>query len=58
MDDETKKMINELEKRGYKVIKISKTMEKDMEECEEMDLEGKSKECLGCSCSICLMQIY
>lgn len=60
MDSETLKMIlkmiKEIEQKGYKVIKVTKSMEKDMDECVELEQKGETKECLGCSCSMCLMQ--
>lgn len=58
MDNEIFKMINELEKRGWKVIRLSEAMKRDVEECEEMELKGENKECFGCSCSVCLMQTH
>ncbi len=30
--------------------------EKDAALCEEMDIRGESKDCLGCSCSVCIAQ--
>lgn len=45
-----------LKKHGYIVLKFTKDMEKDFKECEEMDENGKSKDCCGCSCSVCLVQ--
>lgn len=40
---------------NYAVIKKSKRMLADTNECEEMSNSGVDKECLGCSCSICIM---
>lgn len=57
MNNKTLEMINELEEMGYMIIKLTRAMERDMKECEEMDREGKSKECFGCSCNVCLTQI-
>ncbi len=57
-ETEIKKAVRFLNAEGFKVIKISEAMKKDMEECEKMGLEGESKDCLGCSCGMCLMQGY
>ena len=54
--EEIKKAKSLLEKEGFKVIKLSKRMEKDIEECVEMDSRGESKECFSCHCGICIMQ--
>lgn len=43
-------------KNGYIVKKLTHAMELDAKECEEMDFRGESKDCCGCSCSVCLMQ--
>lgn len=45
-----------LRKNGYEIIKITKRMNKAMDECVEADESGHSKDCCGCSCNICLMQ--
>ncbi len=47
-----------LEGEGFKVIKINELMKRDMDECVEMDSNGEYKDCIGCHCSICLMQSY
>ena len=57
MDKETLEMVRKLESKGYMVIKKTKNMVKDENECCELDSIGESKDCLGCSCNICLMQI-
>lgn len=54
--DEIRNAINILEKEGFKVIKISSSMKRDMKECSEMNCIGKDKDCMGCSCGICIMQ--
>ncbi|MFC0903673.1 hypothetical protein ACFHWD_03090 [Clostridium sp. MT-14] len=45
-----------LRKNGYKIIKITKGMNKAMDECIEADESGYPKDCCVCSCNICLMQ--
>jgi len=45
-----------LRENGYEIIKITKEMHKDMDECVEADESRHPKDCCGCSCSICLMQ--
>lgn len=45
-----------LEENGYTVKKWTRSMEEDANECVEMDEKGKSKDCCGCSYSVCLMQ--
>nr|WP_302143141.1 hypothetical protein [uncultured Schaedlerella sp.] len=49
-----KRCISYLERHGYIALKFTKAMKRDAEECEAM--EGKSKDCCGCSCSVCLVQ--
>lgn len=57
MNKETLEMIKELEKRGWKVIRLSEAMKRDMDECVELDEKGEIKDCLSCSCNVCLMQM-
>lgn len=54
--EEIKKAKSFLEKEGFKVIKLSESMKRDMQECNEMYSIGKDKECMGCHCGICIMQ--
>lgn len=42
-----------LRNNGFVVKKITRAMEMDAKECEECGYEG---DCLGCACSICIMQ--
>lgn len=56
MNEEIEKAKNLLEQNGYVVKKWTRSMELDANECEEMESHGKSKDCLGCSCSVCLVQ--
>ena len=56
MNEEIKNAIKLLKKNGYIVKKWTKSMEQDANECEEMEEKGMSKDCCGCSCSVCLMQ--
>lgn len=56
--DKIKNAIQLLKNNGFKIIKLSERMQKDMKECNEMNSIGKDKECLGCSCNICIMQNY
>ncbi len=45
-----------LKRNGYVVKKFTKNMQMDSDECVALDEKGKSKDCAGCSCSVCLMQ--
>ena len=45
-----------LRENDYAVIKKSKGMLIDEEECEKMSCKGEDKDCLECRCSICIMQ--
>lgn len=45
-----------LRRNGYIVKKWTENMQVDSDECIELDEKGKSKDCGGCSCSVCLMQ--
>ena len=45
-----------LKRNGYVVKKWTKNMQEDSDECVALDEKGKSKDCAGCSCSVCLMQ--
>lgn len=56
--DKIKNAIQLLKNNGFKIIKLSERMQKDMKECNEMNSIGKDKKCLGCSCNICIMQNY
>lgn len=50
---ELKEALEIVKKEGYIVMKPSKRQEEDSIECEE---SGCTKECIECSCSICIMQ--
>lgn len=63
LENENDDKVNEIErakiflqKNGYVVKKWTRSMEQDSNECEEMEEKGKSKDCYGCSCSVCLAQ--
>lgn len=56
MNEDIEKAKNLLENNGYVVQKWTRSMERDANECEEMETQGKSKDCCGCSCSVCLAQ--
>lgn len=45
-----------LRDNNYAVIHKTDAMNKDINECEEMQCIGEDKECLGCRCSVCVMQ--
>ncbi|MGU8834336.1 hypothetical protein ACV3UL_08540 [Clostridium perfringens] len=45
-----------LRDNNYAVVYKTDAMNKDINECEEMQCTGEDKECLGCSCSVCIMQ--
>lgn len=48
-----KEALEIVKKEGYIVIKPSQKQIKDSKECEE---SGCTKECIECSCSVCMMQ--
>lgn len=54
--DEIEKARQLLIKNGYVIKKWTRSMEKDFNECEKMEEKGQSKDCCGCSCSLCLAQ--
>lgn len=56
MQDTISKCIAYLNRNGYIVRKWTKNMQQDSDECVALDEEGKSKDCGGCSCSVCLLQ--
>lgn len=56
MEEEIAKAKKLLAENGYIVKKWTRSMEEDANECEEMESNGKSKDCCGCSCSVCLIQ--
>lgn len=56
MNDEIEKAKQFLMNSGYIVRKWTRSMETGANECNEMKEKGLSKDCCGCSCSICLMQ--
>ena len=53
---EIQEAIKFLIKNGYVVKKWTAEMEHDANECEQMEIDGKSKDCCGCSCGVCLIQ--
>jgi hypothetical protein len=54
--NDEKRAIKLLIENDYAVIKKSKGMLEDENECEEMRCKGEDKDCLECRCSICIMQ--
>lgn len=56
VENETENCIKHLRDKGYSVVKITKCMQDDMNDCERCSGEGEDKECMSCSCSICIMQ--
>ncbi len=56
MNDEIAMAKRLLVENGYIVKKWTHSMELDANECNEMEEKGMSKDCCGCSCSVCLMQ--
>lgn len=55
--DELSKAMKLLRENGYLIIRYSKQMQKDAEECMKMMDNGEQKECWGCSCSKCVTNI-
>lgn len=56
MANNEQRAIKLLREKDYAVIKKSKGMLEDENECEEMSCKGEDKDCLECRCSICIMQ--
>lgn len=56
MNEEIKKAKKLLIENGYVVKKLTRSMELDANKCVEMEEHGQSKDCCGCTCSVCLMQ--
>ena len=56
MEEYIVKAIKLLRDNGYIVKKWTPEMERDADECEQMELDGKNKNCCGCSCGVCLIQ--
>lgn len=40
---------------GYTVKKFTENMKIDADECEQMQESGEYKECIDCSCSVCIV---
>lgn len=57
-EEKRKKEIEEakqlLRDNGYVIIPISKKMQEDLEECEYYNEMGEEKDCISCSCNICI----
>ena len=57
-EEKRKKEIEEakqlLIENGYVIIPISKKMQEDLEECEYCNVMGEEKDCISCSCNICI----
>lgn len=56
MSDSIDQCILHLRRNGYIVRKWTEDMQQDSDECVALDEKGKSKDCGGCSCSVCLIQ--
>lgn len=54
--NDEKRAIKLLIEKNYAVVKKSKCMIQDETECEEMSCKGEDKDCLECSCAVCIMQ--
>ena len=53
MENKIEEAIKLLHENGYVVKKMTKEMQEDADKCEEQGYKG---DCMGCSCSVCLMQ--
>jgi hypothetical protein len=53
MDNKIREAIQLLKENNYVVVKMTKQMQGDADECERQGFQG---DCLGCSCSICVIQ--
>lgn len=56
MSEEIENAIKLLRHNGYVVKKITRVMERDSKECDEMSERGENVDCCCCTCSICIMQ--
>lgn len=56
LEEKIKDAIKLLRANEYVVKKWTPAMEHDADECERMDIEGRSKDCCGCACGVCLIQ--
>lgn len=36
---------------------LNKKQKLDSKECEKLEMEDKDKDCMGCSCNVCLAQV-
>jgi len=53
MENKIQEAIKLLHDNGYVVKQMTDEMNEDANKCEAMGFEG---DCMGCSCSVCLMQ--
>ena len=53
MENQIDEAIELLRENGYVVKKITESMQRDSDKCEQAEEE---QDCLGCACSICIMQ--
>lgn len=53
LESDIKAAIKLLHDNNYSVTKLSPSMLKDSDDCEKSD---GMKDCIGCSCSVCIMQ--
>ena len=56
IEEKIKDAIQLLTINGYIVKRYTKQMKKDSEECTDMSCKGECKDCVGCSCNICIVQ--
>lgn len=54
--DTISQCITYLQRNGYVVKKWTKSMQTDSDECVALEEKGENKDCLGCACSVCLLQ--
>ena len=55
-EEELENAIKIVRQNGYILQKLTKRMEEAANKCEEMEENGKSMDCCGCPCSVCLIQ--
>jgi len=56
MEDKIQEAKELLWANGYAVVKMTKRMNEDSDECVRMMEEGNDKDCSECSCSLCVVE--
>jgi len=56
MDTKINEAIELLRENDYIVKKFTSRMQKDVDECKASEESGEEKDCMGCSCNMCIIQ--